>query len=78
VLDALKEKATQAQTQERELEDMFHTLVGYIEEACALKVAWDKPHVSVGGLLDEGLVLGKGHFWKIREGRKNNMCEGGM
>jgi hypothetical protein len=33
VLDALKEKATQAQTQERELADKFHTLAGVVEEA---------------------------------------------
>jgi hypothetical protein len=34
VLDALKEKVVQAQTQGREVTDKFHTLAGAIEEAC--------------------------------------------
>jgi len=33
VLNVLKEKAMQAQTQERELADKFHTLAGAVEEA---------------------------------------------
>jgi hypothetical protein len=33
VLDALKEKTVQAQTQGRELTDKFHTLAGAVEEA---------------------------------------------
>jgi hypothetical protein len=36
VLDALKEKVMQAQTQERELADKFHTLEGVVEEACTV------------------------------------------
>jgi hypothetical protein len=27
-------------------------------------VARDEPHVSVGGLLDAGLIRKKGYFWK--------------
>jgi hypothetical protein len=33
VLDALREKTAQAQTQVRELIDKFHTLAGAVEEA---------------------------------------------
>jgi hypothetical protein len=39
-------------------------------------VAWDKPHVSVGGLLDVVPVRRKGCFWEEKYERKKGQLEG--
>jgi hypothetical protein len=39
-------------------------------------VAWDEPHVSVGGLLDVDLVKGKDYFWEENHQRKKVQLEG--
>jgi hypothetical protein len=64
VLDALKEKTTQAQKKEKELTEKFQAIPGEIDEAHKVYVAQDEPHVSVGGLLDVGRIRKKGYFWK--------------
>ena len=76
VLDALKEKTVQAQTQGRELTDKFHTLAGDVEKVHKAQVARDEPHVSVGGMLDADPFRGKGYFWGEKHKGKKGQLEG--
>jgi hypothetical protein len=39
-------------------------------------VAWNEPHVSVGGLLDADLVRRKGYFWEEKNERRKGKLEG--
>jgi hypothetical protein len=56
ILDVLKEKTAQAQTQEKKLIEKFQALAGEVEKVHKVQVAQDEPHVSVGVLLDAGLA----------------------
>ena len=51
VVDTIKEKTVQAQTQATQLKEKFQTITKEIEEAQKDQVSQDEPHVSVGGLL---------------------------
>jgi hypothetical protein len=64
IVDILKEKTAQAQTQESELKETFQVITKEIEEAHKGYMAQDEPHVSVGGLLEVGQSRKVRHFWE--------------
>lgn len=64
VLDALKDKNAQAQTQAAQLTKNFQAIPREINEAHKGQVARDEPHVIVGGMLEAGRIRKKGYFGK--------------
>ena len=61
-LEALIEKDVQVQTRGRGLGYKFHSLAKVVKGVHSAQVAWDEPHVSVGGMLGTCLTWRKGLF----------------